>query len=117
MEATMRAVTGAAQQGQSAEPAPRSYVALGRQLRSGELTPRDFLERCLETIERLEPEVGAFVQLAIEDARRVADAASTRWGSGQPLSPIDGMPIAVKDIVETIDMPTGQGSPLWEGFA
>src|SRR4029077_16890495 len=36
-------------------------------------------------------------------------------GGGKPLSPTDGMPIAIKDIIETADMPTGQGSPLWEG--
>src|SRR5215211_5758771 len=116
-EAAMREVAGATQAGESAAPAPRSYVGLGQELRAGGVTPRDFLERCLEAIERLEPEIGAFVQLAIDDARRAADGATARWQSGQPLSPVDGMPIAVKDIIETIDMPTGQGSPLWEGFA
>ena len=65
----MREMVGATRVGDSAAPAPRSYVGLGRQLRSGEVTPRDYLERCLEAIERLEPEVGAFVQLAIDDAR------------------------------------------------
>ena len=46
---------------------------------------------------------------------RAAEASATRWRDGKPLSPIDGMPIAIKDIIETADMPTGQGSPLWEG--
>lgn len=96
---------------------PRPYVSLTPRLRAGEITPRAYLESCLERIEQLEPRVGAFVQLAPDGARQAADAATERWRSGRPLSPIDGMPLAVKDIIETIDLPTGQGSPLWEGFA
>ena len=95
----------------------RSYLSLTPKLRAGEVTPRDYLETCLQAIERLEPQVGAFVHLATDAARRAADDATARWRSGRPLSSIDGMPIAIKDIVETIDMPTGQGSPLWEGTA
>jgi Asp-tRNA(Asn)/Glu-tRNA(Gln) amidotransferase A subunit family amidase len=94
---------------------PRGYLALTPQLRAGQVTPTDHLEACLAAIERLEPGIGAFVRLAPEAARRAAGAASARWRSGHPLSPIDGMPIAVKDIIETIDLPTGQGSPLWAG--
>src|SRR5205085_840439 len=103
-------------QSQSMMIAPRSYLALAGQLRTGETTPSDFLEGCLQAIGRLEPTIGAFVQLAAESARRAAEAATARWRSGQPLSPIDGMPLAIKDIIETVDFPTGQGSPLWEGF-
>jgi Asp-tRNA(Asn)/Glu-tRNA(Gln) amidotransferase A subunit family amidase len=40
-----------------------------------------------------------------------------RWRAGQPLSVIDGMPIGIKDIIETIDMPTQNGSALFAGFA
>src|SRR5262245_14848600 len=94
----------------------RGYVGLTKRFRSGETTPRAFLESCLEAIGRLDPVVGAFSQLNIERARRDADAASVRWCDGKPLSPIDGMPIGIKDIIETADMPTGQGSPLWKGF-
>ena len=50
-----------------------------------------------------------------DGARKAADASAARWRHGKPLSPIDGMPIAIKDIIETADMPTGQGSPLFEG--
>lgn len=94
----------------------RSYVAQAAQFSSGKTTPREFLEACLETIDRLEPAVGAFVAMNVDRARREADAATARWRSGKPLSPIDGMPVGIKDIIETADMPTGQGSPLWQGF-
>src|SRR4051812_15322132 len=82
----------------------RSYLALTSKLSAGEITPRDVVERCLSAIERLDPEIGAFIQLATDNARRAADAATERWRSGRPRSPIDGMPIAIKDIIETIDM-------------
>ena len=43
-------------------------------------------------------------------------ASSARWRGGKPLSPIDGMPLGIKDIIETADMPTENGSPLFAGF-
>src|SRR5262245_3479098 len=101
--------------GARARVEPRPYLALTSKLSAGEITPRAVLEGCLSAIERLDPTIGAFVRLSTDNARRAADASAARWRAGQPLSPIDGMPIAVKDIIETIDMPTGQGSPLWEG--
>src|SRR5262245_43408441 len=114
----MTATSDSARQGQPATVAPRSYLSLAPELRAGQVTPRDFLETCLDAIDRLDPTVAAFVQIADADSvRQAADAATERWRAGRPLSPIDGMPIAIKDIIETIDMPTGQGSPLWTGTA
>ena len=100
-----------------AEPATglRTYVSLARDLRAGIVTPRAYLEDCLDRIAKHDPRIGAFVALNVEGARQAADAASARWRDGKPLSAIDGMPLAVKDVIETADMPTGQGSPMWEG--
>ena len=93
----------------------RTYVSLARDLRSGKTTPRTYLEECLDRIAKSEPQIGAFVTLNAENARKAADASSARWRDGKPISAIDGMPIAVKDVIETADLPTGQGSPMWEG--
>jgi Asp-tRNA(Asn)/Glu-tRNA(Gln) amidotransferase A subunit family amidase len=93
----------------------RTYVSLSRELRSGTTTPRAYLEECLDRIAKNDPRIGAFVTVNADGARKAADAASMRWKDGKPLSPVDGMPIAVKDVIETADMPTGQGSPMWEG--
>lgn len=79
-------------------------------------TPRAFLERCLARVDALESEIGAFEHIDAAGARRAADAATERWRAGRPLSPIDGMPVGIKDIIETIDMPTGMGSPLFTGW-
>ena len=52
----------------------RSYVSLARDLRSGKVTPRTYLEECLERIAKNEPRIGAFVCINAEDARTAADA-------------------------------------------
>ncbi len=79
-------------------------------------TPRAYLERCLETIEAREPEVKAFVVTNIEGAREAADRSSDRYRRNRPLSAVDGMPVCIKDLYETVDMPTQMNSPVYEGW-
>ncbi|QAA94751.1 amidase [Pollutimonas thiosulfatoxidans] len=81
---------------------------------SGSDTPRDYLERCLETIAEKEPTVKAWVTLNEEGARQAANEATQRYKAGKPLSAIDGMPLGIKDLIHTKDMPTKMGSPLYE---
>ena len=68
--------------------------------RDGRDTPRAYLERCLEVIEAREPIVQALVATDIEGAREAADASAERWRAGRPLSPVDGMPVGIKDMLE-----------------
>ncbi len=82
---------------------------------AGRDTPRAYLERCLERIALLEPEVQAFVRRDEARARAAADAASARWREGRPLSPLDGMPVAIKDCYDVAGMPTEVGSRLFAG--
>jgi Asp-tRNA(Asn)/Glu-tRNA(Gln) amidotransferase A subunit family amidase len=82
----------------------------------GSDTPRAYLERCLETIDRREPTVRAFVAMNVAGSRKAADAATARYRENRPLSPLDGMPIGVKDLFETADMPTEMGSPIFKGW-
>ncbi|MGH2342794.1 amidase [Segnochrobactraceae bacterium EtOH-i3] len=93
-----------------------SYTTLANAFLTGASSPSAFLEACLARIDAREAEVAAFVVLDIEAARAAARASDARWKAGTPLSPVDGMPVGVKDIIETADFPTGQGSPMWEGF-
>jgi Asp-tRNA(Asn)/Glu-tRNA(Gln) amidotransferase A subunit family amidase len=95
---------------------PRAYTRYADAFRSGETSPLALLEASLSRIEAREHEVRAFVALAIERARADAQRSTTRWRNGTPLSPLDGMAVGIKDIIETEDMPTGQGSPMWTGF-
>jgi Asp-tRNA(Asn)/Glu-tRNA(Gln) amidotransferase A subunit family amidase len=82
---------------------------------TGADSPRAYLERCLETIAVHEPVVQAWVVMNESGAREAADASTVRWKAGQPLSPIDGMPIGIKDLLETKDMPTQMGCKANEG--
>jgi Asp-tRNA(Asn)/Glu-tRNA(Gln) amidotransferase A subunit family amidase len=93
-----------------------SFAAARERFRAGTQSPRDFLERCLQRIDEREPTVRAFVTTNVEGARRAADAASERYRFGKPLSSIDGIPVAIKDIIETVDMPTEFGSPVFKGW-
>ena len=83
---------------------------------AGEETPRDYLERCIETIAARDPELRAFVTLGLENARRAADASTQRYRTAKPLSAVDGMPVGVKDIMDTADLPTQMGSPVFAGW-
>jgi Asp-tRNA(Asn)/Glu-tRNA(Gln) amidotransferase A subunit family amidase len=97
-------------------PQPMPFFSAAAGFATGADTPREFLERCLARLEAFEPAVGAFVCHDIAAARAAADCSATRWRDGRPSSPIDGMPLGIKDIIETADMPTEQGSPLFVGW-
>ena len=98
------------------KPAVRPFLETAQKFRNGSDTPRQFLERCLKTLEEWEPKISAFVALNIEGACAVADRSAARWAAGNPASPIDGMPVGIKDIIETADMRTQFGSPLFDGW-
>ncbi|MDP2355106.1 MAG: amidase [Beijerinckiaceae bacterium] len=96
---------------------PESFAAATAAFQSGKDSPRDFLERRLAAIEAREGEVLAFTARSdVAQARILADEASARWRDGAPLSPVDGMPFGVKDVIETIHLPTQMGSPLYAGW-
>lgn len=81
----------------------------------GRTTPRQFLEGCLERIARLEPRIKAFVRLDVAGARAAAEASTTRWRNGNPLSLIDGLPVGIKDCFDVGGWPTEVNSPLFKG--
>jgi Asp-tRNA(Asn)/Glu-tRNA(Gln) amidotransferase A subunit family amidase len=95
---------------------PKPYLEATARFANGADRPRDLLERCLADLAALEPKIGAFVHLNLERARAAADQSTERWREGRPRSPIDGMPLGIKDIIETADMPTENGSPLFAGW-
>jgi Asp-tRNA(Asn)/Glu-tRNA(Gln) amidotransferase A subunit family amidase len=84
--------------------------------RDGSDTPRAFLERCLERIAAHEAAIRAFAWFDPALPRAAADAATERYRQGRPLSPVDGCPVAVKDIIETADMPTQMNSRIFKDW-
>ena len=98
------------------KPVARPFLAVAQSFSSGAQTPRQFLEQSLALLDSWEPRIGAFVCTNLPDARAAADRSTARWRAGKPLSPIDGMPVGIKDIIETVDMITEMGSPLFAGW-
>ncbi|MEM7404140.1 MAG: amidase [Pseudomonadota bacterium] len=99
---------------------PRTYAGLTwfdrpPEFAAGRDSPRDYLERCLDVIGSREQVVQAYACLNEDGAREAADASAARWQRSQPLSPIDGMPISIKDLLETRDMPTEMGCAAYRG--
>ncbi len=94
---------------------PLTYVEGTSAFAEGKDSPSAYLERCLDVISAREGTVQAWVTLNEAGAKVQADASTKRWKAGKPLSPIDGMPIGVKDLYMTKDMPTQMGSPLYAG--
>jgi Asp-tRNA(Asn)/Glu-tRNA(Gln) amidotransferase A subunit family amidase len=87
-----------------------SALDLVRRIEGGELTPLAVVELCAEAIAARENEVGAFVALDLDAARRVA--ADPHLAS----TPLRGLPLAFKDIYDTADFPTAYGSPIYAGY-
>lgn len=86
-------------------------VEAARLMAEGGLTSEALVRACLDRIADREPMVQAWQHLNPEAALEAARCVD-RFGSG----PLKGIPIAVKDIIDTADMPTGYGSPLYETF-
>lgn len=99
----------------TAERTVRRFHSATAAFSSGADSPRDYLERCLATIAEREPTVHAWAALNEDGARQAADRSSKRWRDGAPRSPIDGMPIGIKDLLETRDLPTQMGCAAYDG--
>ena len=93
-----------------------NLASLAPRYTTGRPAPLDYLEACLARVAVAEPTVQAFTAIDIAGARAAAGRSAERWRTGAALSPIDGMPVALKDIFETADLPTGFGSAIFAGW-
>ena len=88
----------------------RTAIELAEQVRSGRSSAVDIVTSHLEAIERLEPQLNAFTQLLPEAALAVAASIDARRGDGQPLGPLAGVPIGVKDLIDQANTPNTLGT-------
>ncbi len=84
-------------------------------IRAGDLTSRDLIDACIARAEERADDVGAWTYLNPCLAREQADNCDQARAEGHDLGPLHGIPVGLKDIIDTADMPTENGSALFEG--
>ena len=86
-----------------------SALDLARRIDAGELSPAAVVDLCVKAIDAREAEIGAFTTLDLGGARlRAQSDALAR-------TPLRGLPVGVKDIIDTADLPTEWGTPIHRG--
>ena len=84
--------------------------------RRGDLTPTAVAEAYLARIDALDGRVGAYLTVVRDQALAAARESELRWRAGAPLGPLDGAPVALKDVLCTRGVRTTCGSKMLESF-
>jgi Asp-tRNA(Asn)/Glu-tRNA(Gln) amidotransferase A subunit family amidase len=90
------------------DPVLLTATEAARLIREGKLSPAELMEGYLARIAEREPAVRAFAWFDAAVARQAAAGASP--------GPLHGLPVGVKDVLDTSDMPSEYGSPIWSGW-
>jgi Asp-tRNA(Asn)/Glu-tRNA(Gln) amidotransferase A subunit family amidase len=89
-----------------------SALDLVRRIDAGELTPAKVIDLCGAAIAAREQEIGAFTALDVDGARDCAGGSHAALAA----LPLRGLPVGVKDIIDTANLPTEYGSPAYRGY-
>ena len=81
----------------------------------GKVTSEEFVSACLDHIAGMEERIGAWAYLDPDHALKQARAADQALQEGKGIGPLNGIPVGVKDIFDTRDMPTEDGTVLHAG--
>lgn len=90
---------------------PMTATALAAALTRREVSAERVLRDCLERIDAREPGLRAFAHLDPAPAL----ARARQLDAGAVTGPLHGLPLGLKDLFDTADLPTGYGSPIWHG--
>ena len=92
-----------------------TVAQVAAQLAAGDITSEQLVEACLARIDAQEPHVQAWAFLDRDRALAEAKAADETRREGKGVGPLHGVPVGIKDIIDTADMPTEHGSPAFKG--
>ena len=93
-----------------------SATDLAAAIRSGRVSPVEAVDAVLQGIERLNPTLNAYCTVTAEYAREMARTAEAAVMGGEPLGPLHGVPVSIKDIVLTNGVRTTRGSKRYEWY-
>jgi Asp-tRNA(Asn)/Glu-tRNA(Gln) amidotransferase A subunit family amidase len=97
-----------------AAPALPSAVALAATIRAGDTSSEEVVRNCLERIVASEDVLSAWAHLDPDQAVAEARRRDRQARDGEvPLGPLHGVPVGIKDIVDTAGLPTAHGSPIY----
>ena len=88
---------------------------LAEMIRSKQISPTEVMRAILDRITALEPKINAFAHLAADQAMDAARAAERALLTGQKIGRLHGVPVTIKDLAITKDMPTQFGSRIMAG--
>src|SRR4051812_7154367 len=98
----------------ASDPSFLTIAELGAAFRARRLSPVEVTEHCLERIARLDPALHAFITVTADLALAQARAAAAELERGHDRGPLHGVPIALKDLIDTAGIRTTGGSALFE---
>jgi Asp-tRNA(Asn)/Glu-tRNA(Gln) amidotransferase A subunit family amidase len=92
-----------------------SVEDLAAKIRDAQITSVEVCEQYIERIKKFDKDIKAWAHFDKKLLLEKATEADNHRRAGKPLGPLHGIPVAVKDIVGTIDMPTECGTPIRKG--
>src|ERR1035438_1443941 len=91
-----------------------SAAKLAEMIRGKQVAPTEVLDAYIRRIEAVNPRLNALVTLTLEQAREAAAASEARIAKGDPLGALEGVPVSIKDTIETAGVRTVSGTRLRE---
>ena len=99
---------------QSSNPSNMDIVQASRLIRSGDLSPTDTVRSYLEQIEKINPRLNAYITVMKELALERAEFLEAELANGKWRGPLHGMPIALKDNIDTVGVRTTAASAVYQ---
>ena len=100
----------------NAQPANAlSAIEAARKIREGALSSVDLVKACLARIGETDGQLNAWAHLDADHALAQAAELDDIRRAGRPVGPLHGVPVGLKDIIDTRDFPTERGTPIFSG--
>lgn len=94
----------------------RTATEIAEGIAAGEMSAREVTDEHLARIDAVDERIHAFLHVDHDGARAQADAVDAKRAAGEPLGPLAGVPVALKDVFTQKGIPTTAGSRILEGW-